>query len=254
MIHKLQDTDVHVWRIWIDAAEAPSNIRVSIEELQRRDRLRSIAKRNTFFTQRLFIRAVLARYMSASMLADGAPFGRNERGKPILIDSEINFNISHSGLGLFIAVCRKNPVGVDFEVIRNMPGMAAIAESFFSPEECAALAASDDQKRQFTFFRIWTRKEALLKAEGVGLACQLKQVSVLPLDLPIARITTPPEFASSATWKIEDLPLPDQFAATVATDGDARISQLYSWGWPSDASAKRWQDVTVADLSTSGPF
>jgi len=103
--------------------------------------------------------------------------------KPIVPGGAIEFNLTHSGAIVAIALARI-PVGVDVELIRDMPDRAAIVERFFHPAESAALASSAPEAAQTAFFRTWTRKEAVAKAVGLGLSLPLDEycVSTNPAD------------------------------------------------------------------------
>ena len=98
-------------------------------------------------------------------------------GKPELAESPLSgtapplrFNVTHSdGLAL-IAVSLDRELGVDLERLRTISEAARIVESYFTATEQAQFAALEQPIRAFAFLRGWTRKEAILKAKGVGLA------------------------------------------------------------------------------------
>jgi len=120
---------------------------------------------------------------------------RAQNGKPFLTSApHIKFNLSHShGLGL-LAVALDVEVGVDVELIRPLPDYRAIAGRFFPPSEAAALADEPD------FFRRWTRIEAILKAQGVGLYGAGME---LEPGWSAAEIDADPGYAAAAAWKTE---------------------------------------------------
>ena len=86
--------------------------------------------------------------------------------------SEIFFNISHSSdiFGLCIA---DSPVGLDVEVIRPIPNAAKLAKRFFSAIEHQQIAEMDETSASLQFLKLWTRKEAVIKAAGVGVPTHL---------------------------------------------------------------------------------
>ena len=69
-----------------------------------------------------------------------------------------------------IGVCRGHELGVDLERIKPISEADRIVASFFSPAERAEFAAIPDDLKALAFFRGWTRKEAVLKGLGIGLA------------------------------------------------------------------------------------
>ncbi len=89
------------------------------------------------------------------------------------------FNLSHTGDHLLLALAREGYLGVDAELHRPLPELDGVARRVFTPEEREALArAHSEKERLHAFYRGWTRKEALLKALGGGLAIPLRRFSV----------------------------------------------------------------------------
>ena len=98
---------------------------------------------------------------------------RTEMGKPFFpAHPEIRFSISHTK-GLAVCLLSDKECGVDTE--RRRPLREKVAARVFSPEEQAALAASDDPDMLFT--RLWTLKEAYVKAIGIGVSYPLREVT-----------------------------------------------------------------------------
>ena len=118
----------------------------------------------------------LARHLLAEWLGTtppDVPLVRTERGKPVLgapyERSGPWFNIAHSGDWVAVAFSRFGRVGVDVEVPHALPDLPALAASAFLASECRQVLDGDDEERHRRFFRLWTRKEAMLKATGVGI-------------------------------------------------------------------------------------
>jgi 4'-phosphopantetheinyl transferase len=105
-------------------------------------------------------------------------FALGPHGKPTLAHptSPIRFNLSHSGGFAALALAHGCEVGIDIEAMR--PINEDIAERYFSPFEIAALHALPARERPPAFFRCWTRKEAVIKATGEGLARRLDSFDV----------------------------------------------------------------------------
>ena len=101
-------------------------------------------------------------------------FTYNAYGKPAVEDATLRFNVSHSGGWAMFAVTRAREVGIDIERINERTAIELIPERFFSPWETAQLRGLPQGQRTEAFFRCWTRKEAYIKACGLGLS--------LPLD------------------------------------------------------------------------
>ena len=80
------------------------------------------------------------------------------------------FNLSHSEDEAAVLIAPDGDIGVDIELFHCVPDALALAERFFSAEECVALADVDMASRSLAFLTGWTRKEACLKAIGSGLS------------------------------------------------------------------------------------
>jgi 4'-phosphopantetheinyl transferase len=122
------------------------------------DRRRSIVARAA--TRRLLGRSLNADPRSLVLIEE-------EHGKPALADHQIEFNASHSGVLVALAVARETPVGIDVERQRTLSDTVALAERYFSPTELALVRSDPDPND--AFFTIWTAKEAIVKASGKGI-------------------------------------------------------------------------------------
>jgi 4'-phosphopantetheinyl transferase len=137
-------------------------------------------------------------------------------GKPRLAGRpDLDFSISHSGGLALIAVARGRRVGVDVERVRRRTDVLAIARGSLSARERHAIECpGTDEARREAFFRCWTRKEAYLKAVGVGLA---------------GGLDTDPEEARG--WQIRSLSAPPGYMAAVAAEGQLALRQRTTL-WP----------------------
>jgi len=135
----------------------------------------------------------------------------------------LNFNLTHSGgLALFAVACGTQ-VGIDLEEIRPDFVRDKLAERFFSRAEVAQLTSLPREMQTQGFFSCWTRKEAFLKAKGVGLSQALDQfsVSVHPHE-PTRLLETKWDHDEASRWSIETLDLGPRFVAAVVTEGAPR--------------------------------
>lgn len=103
---------------------------------------------------------------------------RNEHGKPLAEGSGYPFfNISHAGPLLALAFARDAEMGVDIESRARVTASSELAARFFTASEAAHLARLDQALRAESFLRLWTCKEAVLKAMGQGLSFGLDRVA-----------------------------------------------------------------------------
>ena len=185
---------------------------LSPAERERISRFRFSLNRRQAIICRGTLRETLSRYLDLDP-ADVC-FAYNRRGKPYIADSEVRFNVSHSGNWAMIAVSNEAEVGIDLERIEPHVAQERTPERFFSPSEIARLRALPDSQQTQAFFRCWTRKEAYIKARGLGMAVPLDSFAVsFGPDEPAA-------FLSGADgWSIQDLDAPHGYAAAVVAEG-----------------------------------
>lgn len=177
------------------------------EKLQA-NRYRFERDRNRFVIARSLMHRLLGEYLG---LEPGEiRFEKNAWGKPFLEGDPVHFNLSHSGNQYILAISLE-PVGVDIEHFRYEADLAPMAELVFSPAELEHW--SPLESKVLAFFRIWTRKEALLKAIGCGITEHCPDVTVLfGTDLP----KIPPSL-SSFRWNLIDLPFEPPLIGSLAT-------------------------------------
>lgn len=90
-----------------------------------------------------------------------------------------DFNVSHSGRHALIAIAARGRVGVDIEAARNGMNWHALTPTVFAPRDDAYVSALPAHSRADAFYAVWTAKEALLKALGVGIGDGMTWFSVL---------------------------------------------------------------------------
>ncbi len=111
-----------------------------------------------------------------SEAAGDVRFDYNEHDKPALPGNELFFNLSHAGGYAALAVSSDVNLGVDIERLR--PVEPGLSKQFFSGGENEALAKLDESDWLSGFFRIWTGKEAVVKAIGLGLSLDLSSFDI----------------------------------------------------------------------------
>jgi 4'-phosphopantetheinyl transferase len=178
----LGEHEVHVWRVHLDVSGNElerRTSRLSPGERRRASRFKFDLDRRRYLSHRGALRWVLSEYLSVE--PGQVRFDRDRRGKPCLAGESgagLQFSVSHSGsLGLY-ALRRGIPVGVDVE--RTAPGFewVDVASTAFSQRELDQVKALPDDQGLEAFFAIWTRKEAVAKAVGLGLRAELASLEV----------------------------------------------------------------------------
>lgn len=169
------------------------------DECRRSQRFHFEHDRQHFIAAHSMLRLALAHYLECAPHA--LTFIRDHNGKPQLAqtarDSPVHFNLSHTRDMVACVLTRGHECGIDVEAIRPMKQLAGVAETVFSKEELAYLARAggDDDARLSAFFRLWTLKEAYVKATGLGMSAPLKQISFDP-DRLVLQDTSRPKHES----------------------------------------------------------
>src|SRR5262249_12645966 len=149
-------------------------------EEQRMRRFRFDEDRRRYLLGRGLLRLLLGHYLELTpdlLRFDYTPFGRPHLAAG-LAPQLLEFNVSHSGELILIAVAAGRSLGIDVEQIRADVEVKAIAARFFSPSEQEALGRLAEGQQVEAFFDCWTRKEAYIKAKGDGLSLPLDQFDV----------------------------------------------------------------------------
>lgn len=232
--------DVHVWHASLDvspAASARFYATLSSAERERAARLRFKRDQQRFIAAHGVLRALLGRYLA---IAPQQPsYVYNPSGKPELapqFGGRLMFNLSHSADCALIALAANVEVGVDIEAIREQRDYAEIARHCFTLAEVAQLNRLPGHLYATAFLGCWTRKEAYLKARGVGLGIPLNSFSVLPAAAPEQWLANPDQAAEGddalQPWSLFALQLPPGYVGALAIAGHGWHLSQYQWQTP----------------------
>lgn len=228
---RLDAGEIHVWQVDLEsvgAADRGLPGLLSEDERARAGRFAFEVHRQRFAAARGSLRRVLSRYLG--MAPQDIAFGYGPRGKPYLAHDRatppLRFNVSHSAERALFAVALGRELGVDLERVSETTSVLELAERFFAPQEWRFLRGLPPAARREAFFRLWTLKEAYLKASGVGL--------YEPLDSIVLRLAegaAPPLVlhAGRRDWSLKELRPAADFAAAVAAEGEGGTLRCWSW-------------------------
>ena len=227
-----------LWSIDLDRTDSRvvAAIRIlSEEEQQRAARFRREPDRKHFIVGHAVLRLILSHYLETDPRE--ITFAHNPYGKPRLRNNEValdvRFSLAHSDSLALCAVAIGREVGVDLEAIRPDGASMEMARTFFAPEEVIALSALSGNDFVSAFYRCWTRKEAYVKAKGLGLSLPLSSfvVSVEQNEARLLRFDYL-EPGARLRWTVLDLPgiqRKESFAAAIAVEIGAKSApQLIS--------------------------
>ena len=200
---------VEVWYVGID--QVPESLAVLLDERDRARRRQILheADRSRFLAAWVLARLVLGERLGrdpAALSFDRtcAHCGDPRHGKPVvdITGPGLDFSLSHAGELAVVAVSER-VVGVDVEdaTAGQQPQAPALTER----ERATCLNYAD-------FARLWTRKEAVLKAAGKGLEIHPRRIEVLGSTL----LALPEELGRPVDYTLRDLPLPAPYVGSLA--------------------------------------
>jgi len=158
------------------------------------------------------------------MEATRVPLGSTPAGQPRLHGTRYATSLSHSGSWVAIAICADVTVGVDIERSPARMALDELMPLICTPAEMADLARLPTQARETGLLKLWTRKEALLKAFGVGLNEDPALMSAMSGGL-VTPPSSVPDQPSCRALGLE--PLPDGLVGALAAPATIVTSRLH---------------------------
>jgi 4'-phosphopantetheinyl transferase len=200
---------------------------LSTDECKRADRFHFARDREAYILARGTLRSLLGRYLGRDPAKVRFIYGA--QGKPSLSDGDVQFNLSHTrGLAL-LALARGRPVGVDVEEVRPFSEVENLPQRIFSMQELQTFRDLKPSYHQTAFFNAWTRKEAVVKATGLGFTMDVREVEVTFAPEEDARLLHWNGSPPADQWTLRALEVPNGYAAALAVPGTVRELVLNSW-------------------------
>jgi 4'-phosphopantetheinyl transferase len=211
-----------VWWLATDAAQ-PSDVESWLRVLDCGERERAArfwidADRREFVAAHALLRAMLTYYFDVPALA--WRFLVDANGKPWVDPDvgphEIQFNLSHTRGLVAAALASRGAIGIDVEEIDEAKADLAMAEAYFAPSEVELLQQAPPSERARCFFRLWTLKEAYIKATGKGLSAPLSSFAFTFEPIRIAFSLDSKN--NAANWRFAILPVSGRHVLSIAAD------------------------------------
>ncbi|MYA89629.1 MAG: 4'-phosphopantetheinyl transferase superfamily protein [Boseongicola sp. SB0662_bin_57] len=177
---------------------------------------------------RAALRSLLCRELNCSNRV--LSFGISKFGKPFArvngSAAPISFNVSHSGRHGLIALAPEGRIGVDVEERSTKRNLDVCIRLLFAPDERAEFETVCAQDKVKLFYRLWTLKEAMIKAVGAGLS-----IDTAKFEIPLAMVRggksgifrfpdTP-----AVAWRLENIGNAE-FAAAIAHEHDEALGEI----------------------------
>lgn len=231
----IEEGEVHVWRARLDCSSARLRDLEGLLDGDERDRalrFRFAVHRDRYVSRRGTLRRLLGQYLQIPPTDIELEYTRY--GKPFLAKhhgSDLRFNLSHSqGLALFVLI-RGREAGIDLEHIQPDFADHAIPERFFTPREASMLRALPSDQQPEAFFELWVRKEAYVKARGMGLSLPLDSFEVPIGDGELVKLLrTEQDHGETKAWRMVALRPAPAYPAALVVEGPA--CALRCWIWP----------------------
>lgn len=166
----LDDRIYHLYTSWLSTAET-----------ERLNNYQIASKKKGYLISRALLRSVFSRYYPINMPADWL-FAENDYGKPYIsnypaLSEKIEFNLSHSNDITILALTNNGSIGIDCECMCCDPfANDSALELFLSNEEIYYINKFEARERRLMLFKMWTLKEAFVKAIGVGMHLPLNSI------------------------------------------------------------------------------
>lgn len=233
--------EIHFWRIPLTGQPGEENRMkklLSAEELEQAGHFHFAHNRRRFIIRRAVLRQLLAACLGISPLAVRLEPGSH--GKPVVCgqpdDGDLRFSCSHSGDWALVAVARGIELGVDLEQHRQMMDAADVAKNFFAAAEIIELAGLPPALKTAGFFNCWTRKEAFVKALGLGLSHPLNRfiVSLSP-EKPAALLAVADDPGALKKWAMLSLEVIPDYSAALVFEGKSAVLKYFTWNQETQA-------------------
>lgn len=212
--------ELRQWQPWLDDAWSLLDAQERQRVAQRRFREDREALALTYALHRLFVANAIAVPPASVTIgrdADGCPYLPGHE----LYGRRLHTSLSHADGVAAFALCALGPVGVDIEASMRAGELPGIAASVCHPSELQSLAGFAEPAYSRALLALWVRKEALLKAEGVGLAREMNSFRANAGEaFPLAGRTRD---TAACSVRLAMLDVGERWTAAVATPCDAAV-------------------------------
>jgi len=214
------DGHVVVWMAEVSAAQPALPFLEPCLDAQDRKRAAQFhfaEDRARYVLGRGLVRKILGHYLSQA--PETIELAYTDRGRPYFPgDESMRFSLTHAHDLVAVAITANARVGIDIEYLQRKLDLEGLAERILSANDFRVFEVLPDQVRVPSFFRIWARKEAYLKATGEGITDGLKEISVSFDAEEMGTIVDARDEADARNWRMHSLTLPAEYMGCVACD------------------------------------
>ncbi len=193
---ELKQGHVHIWHVSLASLDNHRSHLLTLLSQQERDTFERANHYQTHPPQlasKALLRLLLATYLHVD--PHTLDIAHGPHGKPFLAHPiSLQFSLSHTKTDAVFALTQQDAIGIDMETERTLTDHLDLAARFFSPTEYQYLQNLSWNDSKTAFIRLWTLKEAFVKAVGFGLSYPLA-------DFTIDIEGIPPKIINKATIK-----------------------------------------------------
>ncbi|WP_375332160.1 4'-phosphopantetheinyl transferase family protein [Candidatus Tisiphia endosymbiont of Temnostethus pusillus] len=215
----LKINEVHIWSTYL--LENPKDLDLqysylSTDEKERAEKFYFARDKIKFIQGRCLLRSIIAGYTGISV--NDVQFKYNEYGKPKLKNNIIglSFNVSHSHELLVLAFTRHNEVGIDIELTKEDDVSWLINANIFTNSEINLFKDLVNSNTREIFYKLWSGKEAYLKALGIGLSIPLNSVEIAFTEDKKIKLVNNRHTSYEPYYLIDLQHIPEQYIGTLA--------------------------------------
>lgn len=213
---------IHIWHFSFaphHKADRYWNV-LTKDEKERADRFYFDKDRMAWLFSRGILRTILSQYLGIK--PDAIRFQYTSYGKPFLDPLQnpagLHFNVSHTHHCILYAFTKNIDIGIDVEYLKSDIDHQGIAKNFFSPYEYQLLTNANHEQQNTLFYKIWTCKEAFIKAIGQGLSYPLADFDVAVQENEPAKVLNiKGEPHEANQWTLHSFTPADRYIAAIAT-------------------------------------
>jgi 4'-phosphopantetheinyl transferase len=231
----INQNEVHVWSYLLDAENPDMDFFYNLlteDEKTEINKIKIRKVRNQKVISKAIVKNILSKYLGVTI--NQIKFSYNKFGKPVLPADinlqDLNFNVSHSGELGIIALTKKYKIGVDVERIAELADIDDIIQMCFSKDEQRLFHGVKDPEKTTLFYRIWTGKEAFVKAIGKGFSFPLKNISFKlnhNKEIVISDIIEVPENLND--WQIYNFNPQENYSSAVVVNLNSFLIRKFEW-------------------------
>lgn len=219
------NNNLDIWRVYIpDFIEKIEKEGFLLDDFEK-DKSNSFLKeedRNRYILGKISLKKLIAKYLKID--PKDIKFKNLEFNKPVLAShSNLEFNISHSGSFIILGFTKRVSIGVDIEFMDSKVDLYNLIYNTMSSVEVSSILNSGNPRE--IFYKLWTRKESLLKGIGIGLTDRLKDINCCD-----GKNLVPSDFSSFASsWDIRNFIMENEYAVSFAYDTAIRVLRFYDF-------------------------